>query len=134
VLGGFSALCLDCALEGGTLEEDLSAEKLGRPFGMTGTGPCLITGAEPGLGTPAALVAVTGVGALANVGAAPDLGASAVALPVPSTVAEPDSAAPETCSLFSSVSIFSLLPLVLASCSCLLISPAAAVANSCAFE
>jgi len=135
-LGGFSALGLDCALEGGTLEEDLSAEKLGRPFGMTGTTgiePCLITGAEPVLGAPAAVLAVTVVGAPANIGAAPVLGASVAAGAVPSTVAEPDSAAPEICSLCSSVSIFSL-PLVLACCSCLLISPAAAVACSFAFE
>lgn len=133
-LGGFSALGLDCALGGGAHQEDLSAEKLGKPFGMTGTTgiePCLITGAEPGLGAPADVVAGPAVGALANFGAASGLGASvAAAGAVPSTLAEPDSAAPEICSLFSPVSIFFSPPLVLACCSCLLISPAAAVASS----
>jgi len=152
-LGGFSALglaCalgaalgLACALGGGARQEDLSAEKLGKPFGMTGTTgiePCLITGAEaglgapadvPGLGAPADVVAVPGAGALANFGAASGLGASVAASgAAPSTLPEPDSAAPEFCSLFSTVSIFASPPLVLDCCSCLLISPAAAVASS----
>jgi len=146
-LGGFSALGLACALGGGARQEDLSVEKLGKPFGITGTSgiePCLITGAEAGLVAPADVpglgaavdgVAVPGAGALANFGAASGLGASvAAAGAVPSALAEPNSAAPEFCSLFAPVSNFTLPPLVLACCSCLLISPAAAVASSLAFE
>jgi len=144
-LGGFSALGLVCALGGGSFFDDLIADRLGKPFGMVGMpgiDPCTITGAAPGLGAPAAAAgAVAGVGAPTAEGAALGfVGASPVVGGALSVGTGADSASPKSCLLLSSKSIsisplpVSPLPFVLACCSCLLISPAAAVASSFAFE